>query len=430
MKNRRAPLQGLRAAQWMAVSLGALLALGASSPAVAQPLTWEQCLREAAERNAELSTARSNLEAARSRARAAYSGYLPQISAGASRSDSSGDNLSGTVPDYSASVSLSQNLFTGFQDEARVEREHANVEVTDAAYVNARARLSSDLKGAFAGLLFAQNNVELAASIVRRREENLRLVELRFEGGRENKGAYLLTRAALAQARLDLLQARQALGSAGQELARVLGRESAEELRASGAVPLTEPETAPAFAQLAREAPDYRQAAAQESGAQADVKLARGGYYPSLSLTGTTAREGPDWFPDSERRIVSLSVSIPLYSGGRDYYGVQGASQSLAAAESNKASVERQLLVRLRQAHASYVEAVERVKVDREFLEAAELRAEIARARYGNGLLSFDEWDRIENDLILRQNAFLQSQRNRVTAEAAWELVQGKSAIP
>ena len=35
----------------------------------------------------------------------------------------------------------------------------------------------------------------------------------------------------------------------------------------------------------------------------------------------------------------------------------------------------------------------------------------------------------IENDLINREKSLLQTKRDRVFAEAAWELVQGKGAI-
>jgi outer membrane protein TolC len=68
--------------------------------------------------------------------------------------------------------------------------------------------------------------------------------------------------------------------------------------------------------------------------------------------------------------------------------------------------------------------------VDEDFLKAANARAEIARSKYSNGLMSFEDWDIIENDLINRQKAVLQSRRDRVTAEAAWEQVLGNGAIP
>jgi outer membrane protein TolC len=393
-------------------------------------LTWEQSVQEAARSNADLATAQSNLEAARHQVGVARSGYLPQLSADAIYTESSGSATTIADPSYSASLNLAQNLFAGFADEARVEKERANVTSFEASLAAAKAKLSQDLKGAFAGLRLAQENVRLAETIVKRREENLKLVELRFEGGREDKGAYLLTRSQLAQARLELLQARQAIESSRQQLARVLGRNVVNELRVLGEVPVTEPPPAPDFAALARAAPDYIDALARETGAQSDVKLARSGYYPSVDLTGSVAREGADWFPGDDRRTVGLSLSIPLYSGGRDYYGVKAAAETLAATGSTRAAVERDVLVRLKQTYAAYVEAVERLMVDRDFREAAETRARIGRARYANGLMSFEDWDRIESDLIQREKNFLQSQRDRVTAEAAWEQVRGAGSIP
>ena len=397
----------------------------APSPA----LIWEASVEEAAAANPELRAARANLAAAGHSAKAAHSGNLPQLSGGAGYNDSSGSATSNSAT-YSTSLSLSQNLFSGFQDSARIDQGEANFADAEANLKVVKARLSQELKSAFTGLQFAQNNVTLTEKIVQRLEENLRLVELRFEGGRENKGSFLLTSATLAQARYENLQASQALASSQASLARVLGRRDPSGLQVLGNVPIATPGAAPDFQQLLQQLPELAQARARERSAMADVTLARGGFFPSVDLTGSLAREGQDWTPDQDRRTVGLNLTIPLYSGGKDYYTTQSAVATLEAVSSNKDNVERQQLVRLKQAYANYVESEEKLKVDRAFLEAAITRAEIARSRYNNGLMSFEDWDRIENDLIQRQKTFLQSQRDRVTAEAAWEQAQGVGVIP
>jgi len=392
-------------------------------------LVWERTIEEAAASNPELRAARANVDSARYSANAAHSGNYPQLSAGAGYSDSSG-SASTTGTNYSTSVSLSQNLFSGYQDSARIEQGSANFSIAESGLRLAKAKLSQELKSAFAGLLYAQDNVTLTDKIVQRLEENLRLVELRFEGGRENKGSYLLTRATLAQARYENLQANQSVSSAQAQLARVLGRADPEGLRVLGQVPVATPEATPDFRQLVQQSPDLWQARAQQQSATADVTLARSGFYPTLDLTGSVSREGPDWTPNQDRRTVGLNLNIPLFSGGRDYYSTKSAAATLEAVASNKDNTERQILVRLKQSHASFVESTEKLKVDQSFLEAAQLRAEIARSRYNNGLMSFEDWDRIENDLIQRQKTYLQSQRDRITAEASWEQAQGKGVIP
>jgi outer membrane protein TolC len=416
--------------------LGALL-LGLSllAPAHADTLTWEASVAETAAHNAALRSARSNLEAAGYNVSAAHSGYFPQVSAGVGYSDTT---ASGATPGsatytgttYNASVSVSQNLFNGFQDRARVEQSGANQEGVAAGLSLTKARVSQALKNAFAGLRYAQDSIVLAEKIVARQQENVRLVQLRFESGRENKGSLLLTKASLAQAQLSQLQATQALATAQAQLAQTLGRDEADDLQARGDVPVTEPAAPPDFSQLARQAPDYRQAVAQEKSAAAGVTLARAGFYPSINLTGSTGRSGSDWFPQNDSHSVGLNLSVPLFSGGRDYYSTRSAVASLDAAASAKRTSEQQLLADLKQAYAGYVQAVERLKVDQAFLDAAQLRAEIARSQYNNGLISFSDWNLIENDLIQRQTAYVQSQRDRVVAEAAWELTQGRGVIP
>ena len=111
-------------------------------------LSWEACVQEAAAGNPELRAARASLEAAGYTAEGAYSGYLPQLSAGAGYTDTSGSAVSTTTSDttYSTSVSLSQNLFAGFQDRAKVAQGAANREVAAASLAAAKAKLSQDLK--------------------------------------------------------------------------------------------------------------------------------------------------------------------------------------------------------------------------------------------------------------------------------------------
>ncbi len=428
---RRAPGPSFARGPMRSVFLSLLVLMLFARAEAATVLSWEACVEEAAANNPDLRAARANLDAAGFTARGAYSGYLPQLSAGAAYTDTSGSAAAATSDTtYSTSVSLSQNLFAGFQDRAKVEQSAANRDAAAASLAVAKAKLSQDLKSAFVGLKYAQDNVTLTEEIMQRQQENLRLVGLRFESGNENKGSYLLTKASLAQARYDNLQAQQDLVSAQAQLDRVLGRGETEGLEVRGDIPLTEPGKAPDFRQLAREVPDYQQVAAQQKSAAAGVTLARSGLYPSLNLSGSTARVGDNWVPGDTRRSVGLNLTIPLYSGGKDYYATKSAVSSLEAAASNTDSTEHQLLVKLKQAYASYVESAEKLKVDQAFLDAALTRAEIARSQYNNGLISFSDWNLIENDLIQRQKTYVQSRRDRAVAEAAWEQALGKGVIP
>jgi len=416
----------------MRVALTLLLAalVGVHDLAVAEELGWAAAVEEATRGNAELQSARSSVASSEELVRAARSGFFPQVSAGLSHTDIEGTAVSTTTSGYNASLSATQNLFAGFQDSAKVDQAEASREAAEAGLAIVRARLNLDLKSAYAGLLYAQENVALTQRIVQRLAENVRLVELRFEAGRENKGSLLLTQANLAQARYDHLQARQAMLAAQTQLARVLGRNETHDLTVREPPPRAEPGATPDFEQLLPGVPDYRLYLAQEKAASAGVQLARAGFYPSVNLSGSLARDGADWFPEDDRRSLTASITVPLFNGGRDYYTTRSSAALLTASTANKDNAERAARLRLRQAFNAYVEAAEKLRVDAAFVEAAEARAQIARSKYNNGLMSFEDWDRIETDLIQRHKIALAGRRDRITAEAAWEQAQGKGVIP
>jgi len=419
---------------WKSPSLALVLLLPAL--AVAQPagelLTWEESARQAAAVNPDLRAARDSLRAADMDVRGAGSGFLPKLTGSAAKTDTSATSTTTTTstPEYSAALTASQNLFAGFRDQASVAQARANRAVAEANLRTARARLSFDLKSAFAALRSADDALVLSADILKRREQNLRLVELRYESGRENKGSLYLSQATLSQARFELLQAEQALRVAQAQFARVLGRDNPPTLHVAGDVPIAVPPKEVDFAQAVQETPDQQRALAQVEAAKAGVDIASSTFWPSLDLSGTASRSGNDWFPDERRNSVSLGLTVPIFSGGKDYYGVRSASARESAAEATREGLIRQLRAQLEQSYAGYAQAVVKLSVDEDFLKAASARAEIARSKYSNGLMSFEDWDIIENDLINRQKAVLQSRRDRVTAEAAWEQALGNGAIP
>lgn len=421
--------------------LAALLGAAAPPSQTATPLTWDAAVARVTTANAELAAAQAELRASEYQEAVARSAFLPAVSANIGYDRSDGRALgtgigaaAGTVggDSYSATLNATQNIFAGGADAAKIERAQANTRLARARARAVAAKLSYELKTAFQGLVFAQAYERLTQEIVRRRSDNLRLVELRFDGGRENKGSVLLSQAYRQQALYDALQARNATRIARAQLAKLLRADTAVEYTvADSGVPIQAPAAnTPDFPALANTSPDFIQAAARAEVADADVTVARAPMLPNLSVSGARGRYGDDFFPDGDERwSVGVNLSWSLFNGGRDYFGIRSAHAARYASSETRENVLRDTVARLEQAYASYLEAVAKLDMDASFHEAALVRAEIARRKYNNGLLSFEDWDLIENDLIARQKVILQSRRDRVSAEAAWEQVQGKGAL-
>ncbi len=408
------------------------LAAAAGSSAAA-PLTWDDCVRELAENNPELSAARESVEKARADVSAAYGPFLPQVSAsaGASRSNTELDTGYQDSTSYNASLAASQSLFSGFHDLAALRRAQALLTGAEATFQSVKASLSYNLSQAFARLLYAQDFLVLADLIAGRRKENVNLVEMRFEAGRENKGSFLRSKAYHRQALFDVTQARRGIKVAQQQMAAAMGWMEAGGLTVTGRWETGALPGAPDFHALGRQTPDYRLASAQAQAAREGVRIAASDFYPSWSVSAMVGRQDDDSIiPDNEKWTVGTALSLPLFTGGKNYHALRGARADRRAADARLANTGNLLTASLEDKFTAWQDAAERTDVQAEFLQAAEVRSAIARQQYQNGLLSFEDWDLIENDLIDKQKAMLVSQRDAVIARAAWEKAVGAGVIP
>lgn len=419
------------------LSLSGVVAAAPLSAAEARTLSWSESVKLTRESNADLKAAEAAFRSIEDLEGVARAGFLPTVNGvlDASRTGNSGSpDLTQTRGNqYSATFEASESVFNGLSDYANFSRAKANTRAAVAAYEIAKAKASYDLKSAFEGLFYAQNVRILTTDIVKRRLSNLELVQLRFESGRENKGSVLLSRANLNQAKYESLQSEDNQAIARATLARVIGLDDTDEtLAVVDEVPTNPaPPKPPDFRRLAAITPDHVQAAAQEDSAQAAVTVARSTYFPSLGVSANYGRRDVAFFPNGpDRWTLDATITIPLFHGGKDFYSTKSATATYTGSIGNRVSVDRGLLVKLRQAFHGYVEAVMKSEVDVSFRDAAQLRAEIARTQYNNGLVSFNDWDIIENDLIARQKTSLQSLRDRVTGEAIWEQAQGAGVVP
>lgn len=415
------------------VVLGLGLVLITHSRTFADSLSWQKSIQETSQNNGEIQSAERSNQAAKYNLDGSYSGYLPTVTGSLNYNRGNASSVNGstvTNEGYNASLNASENLFNGFQDKAKVDQAKANERASNEALEIAKAKVSGDLKTAYATFLYAQKLIALQEDILKRRQENYGLVNLRFKSGRENRGSVLLSQANANQAKLDLLKAKNSILSAGTDLARVIGRDEVPD-RVTDEIPLEPlPATKPDFRRLASEAPEVQQSQAQLDEKMALLTQARSGFFPTLGISASKGRTGDYLWPEREKWSVGASLTFPLFNGGKDYYASRAAAENVHGSAAALSNLSKQKLNKLASTFNTYQEAIEKLSVDESFREAAKLRAEIARAKYNNGLMSFEDWDVIENDLITREKTVLQSQLSKVQAESDWLQAQGRGVLP
>jgi outer membrane protein len=324
-----------------------------------EKITWEQGIQLAGNANAELKSAQSSLQASRYQINEARSGYLPVIAAKADYTFDS--SVPGSEKTYSTTVTATENLFRGLSDNSRIDRAKSTTTSAEATLTATKAKVSYDLKNAFSGLLFSQKYIALTEDIIKRREANLKLVQLRFESGRENIGSLNLSKAYLAQARYDHLQAKNSQDVFQADLARVLGiDENYESIAVDGNVPTSVPpyedNRQVDFKSMIKDIPEYRKALAQEMISKSDITLSRSEFFPSLNLTQTAGRSGKDGGFSNNTWAIGANLTFPLFNGGKDYYAVKSATEDYRASVHATKNVLETNVSKLKDLYTKYVE--------------------------------------------------------------------------
>ncbi|MDD5262213.1 MAG: TolC family protein [Methylacidiphilales bacterium] len=411
--------------------------LAAEESHLPRELDWERCVKEAAENNPDLRGARENVINFQAQFKGSFSSLFPQISASANGTDThtinreSSFSSTTTTHQYSAQLNVDQMIFDGFKTNGQIDQSSANYQVSLMGEAIEKSTVHFSLKTAFAQLLYAQEQLKLAEHIAAARKQEAQQVELKYEGGQEDKGSYLLTAANYRQALYEESQARRNIKVSQRQLAQVLGRITAIDIHVTGELKTKKPPAKePDYLDMAAGTPIHLQSDMNVAAAKAGITIARSEFMPTVSVTGSAFKQGHTVLPRSEGWEAGLNVSLPIFDGGLNYFDVRSASARYRQSLANRQSSDDQIVFTLEQTYNALLNSIEVVEVNQQLLKANQVRAEIAEGLYANGLASFQDYDQIQNSLISIQKTELQTRRDAVIAEANWELAQGSGDIP
>lgn len=390
-------------------------------------LTIKQLYKKIKENNPEYLAARFNLESARNTLNASYSTFLPDVSASTSYSESESkvNDQTTEFSSYSSDLGISINLFNGLADLTSLQKNENSFRISKNNLKVVSAQTLQNAVAAVEDYRLAVNAVKLNTDIANRREENSKIVSLRFNAGYENKGSLLLSKAYYSEAKLSLFQAENDLKLALRRLSQISGVNISSLKLNAPSFDVSMPEN-PSFNKLMLETPKYKRAVLENENSQKDIQISKADFMPSLDLTSSFGiSDNKFWGSNTESQSLGITLTFPLFDGGRDYYEVKAALSDFNSNKRSLQNTKNEIVLELQTAYQGLQEALKQFETDKLFKDAAVTRAKVARNKYNNGLLTFEDWDVIENDLIQRETSYLRSLRNVAIAKAAWENAQG-----
>ncbi|VGO19961.1 TolC family protein [Pontiella sulfatireligans] len=404
------------------------LAVGLAQASTNDFLTWEECLGRTKSYSPELMSARAAVRELEYGVSSASSGFLPSVtaSAGGSYNESEKDNKWDDGKSSTGAITLQQDLFSGGGNLAKRRRAMAQLEIGAEQYRKALSDVELRVRVAYVDVLYAQDLIELTQKIAERRANNVRLIQLRFDGGRENAGSLARSKAQLAQAGFDEREARRALDYALRNLAAAMGQLDPVP-GAQGDLAAKNPDNLVDLKGLMEQTPSYSIAITQIEAAKQGVKVTRSQRFPDLRFTAIASANSSDYDNYNGRWSVGLNTSMPLFTGNQLSSDIAAGKEKVVQTEMDLLDTANTLMATLQQRWNSYMDSVESESVQKQLLDAEMLRAEISTAKYKQGLLSYEDWDIIESNLISQSQAHLARRRTAEAEQARWKNALGWS---
>jgi len=412
----------------------------------AQILEWKECVRQAKANHPDLVSAREKVNQARAAKEITRSAVLPQVTGNASESTSNGIGVSasgssgqgitslqggsgssgGANTRYTYGGAIQLLLFDGFKTSYNLSTAQRKIEASRYNYDVTSSNVRLRLRTAYANLLAAQELLKVTGEIEARRRQSLDLVKLRYEGGREHKGSLLTSEADLAQAVYEVNQAKRSIYLAQRQLIKELGRRKFAPFLAAGSLETkdTNPER-PDFENLSDTTPLLQQLIAQKEAARFGLRSAKAGFFPQVFVTGGESNSNTNAFPDQNQWSVGTSLTLPIFDGGNTIATVSQAKAALGQAEADEQSGRDGVILTLSNTWTLLQNAVDNVAVQQKVLKAAQERARIAEAEYSIGLVSYDNWIIIEDNLVSAKKTVVNSELSALIAEANWIQAKG-----
>jgi outer membrane protein TolC len=409
--------------RWMIGILFLLIAAplsGQQAPGQTVAVTLNEAIQRALQVQPAMVQARGDQRNAGEAMRASIGSYLPTISTSGSSQRNGGTRFNPTTgqsvsapanTSFNGGLSASVELFDGFRRLADVRASHATQTAAEAGVTNQRFQVTLQTKQAFYNALATEDLVGVAASQVKRAQQQLQISVDKLHAGSATRSDSLRSLVDYGNARIALLQAQANLATAQANLGRQIGVDGPVRAVPDSVLP-SFPDTSALRQSIIDNAPQVEQAEAQARAAGAQVAVSRAAYWPSLSVSvgnSYTGSVAPWTSTDSYSSgwSVRFGANWTLFNGFTRERQIGSAVVTRDVAQARAADTRRQVGAQLTQQLAALATAYEKIAIAQTNLAAAteDLRVQNERYRVGAATIL---------DLLTSQSALTTADQNLV----------------
>lgn len=373
-------------------------------------LTWQDCTALAAKNNTQYKTAQKNLEIAKSNYNLALNQYGPaaNIQYGYQRSNY---NIIDEQDNWSLTLSASQNIFN-WEAIANIRIQKENFVLAQAQLQQASAAARYNLRQAYLGMIYAQEGIRLAQSIYQIRQASADMIRLQYEGGNESKGNTMRADALAFAANNNIKTARRNLDVARKNLIAALGIDWGGDFIIQDKLNPSEPKPFDINGAV-ENMPQIIISKSSLEIARRQLSASKAGILPNLTASGAWGLQDskPNLQNSSDIWSLSVMLSYPIFANG-----LTASKENIDIAKSTLAQNEEALKQQYLSSKAQLQAILSALETDADTIESnklllasAEQMDKEANIQYLAGLMDFQIWQGVEQDLVNYKTAYLTS---------------------
>jgi NodT family efflux transporter outer membrane factor (OMF) lipoprotein len=372
-----------------------------------------------------IASARARIEQSRATRVAAGAALMPSLDAVAGGTRSREDLNMPVINATSGELQASWEIDVFGSNRAARNAAQARFESAQASWHDARVSVAAEVANTYLQLRFCEALVIEFQVDAQSRAETARLTALAQQGGFQSPANAALARAGAAQGNSNLTQQRSVCDRNVKSLVALVGidetplRDKLAQRTAKLPRPL-EISVTSVPAQALAQRPDLVSAARELEAASADVRQSEALRYPRIFLGGSIGAARVETSSQTDDGTVwsvgPVSVSLPIFDGGRRRANVEASRALYDAAVSTYEARLRQAVSEVEQSLISLQAAADRTRDAQQAADDFQVSFVAAQDRYNGGLGSLFELEDARREAVQARIDLAELETDRVSS--------------
>ena len=315
-----------------------------------------------------------------------YTRYSDPVTVGFSGGSAGG--ASGSQDVFNLNTSLQQPLYTGGANSANYRLGKLGVDFSKTTVEAVKRDVVLQVRVGYFTILRAEKFLVVTQQQVKQFEAQLEVTKAFFEVGIVPKNDVLQAEVSLANARQGLVKAENDLATAKASFNTLLRRDIRAPL---SVVDILEYKAflmgfEESLNEALRQRPEIKTAQINIEQAKENVKVAKSGFYPAVSLTGgyVRASDEPSLLGDvsNDRWTVQTLATFTLWNWGNTAYKVGENKVKVTQAEDAKVQIIEGIILEVKNGYLNMLVAEKNISVVEKAVEQAEENLRMNEERY------------------------------------------------